>query len=67
MDIKEVKYNLNRNVIYNGTQYRLTGCILRLNQDGFYYEAELIDLKAQSSLLICRLNEITTKCEKKNE
>ena len=50
MDIKEVKYNLNRNVIYNGAQYRLTGCILRLNQDGFYYEVELIDLKAQSSL-----------------
>ena len=61
MDIKSVKYNLNREVIYNGARYRFTGCILRLNQDGFYYQAELADLKARSSLIICRLDEIKTK------
>ena len=58
MDIKRVKFNLNRTVIHNGAAYRFTGCILRMNKDGFYYEAELQDTKAQNSTLYCRLETI---------
>ena len=58
MDINRVKFNLNRNVIHNGATYRFTGCILRMNKDGFYYEAELQDTRAQNSTLLCRLEDI---------
>ena len=58
MDIKRVKYNLNRKVLHNGTEYLFTGCTLRLTKDGFCYEAELKDLRARSSTLICRLEDI---------
>ena len=58
MDIKRVKYNLNRTVIHNGAPYLFTGCILRMNKDEFYYEAELRDTKARRSLLYCPLKDI---------
>lgn len=58
MDISRVKFNLNRTVIHNGATYRFTGCILQMNKDGFYYEAELQDIKAQNSTLCCRLETI---------
>lgn len=62
MDISRVKLNLGRNVIYNGTQYKLTGCIIRVNRNGagmYYYQAEIQDLKAPWSVAICRLQELT--------
>lgn len=58
MDIDRVKPNMNRTVTHNGAEYRFTGCILRLNKDGFYYEAELQDTKAQNSTLFCRLETV---------
>ncbi|MBQ3265223.1 MAG: hypothetical protein IJH07_05545 [Ruminococcus sp.] len=58
MDIKRVKYNLNRTVIHDGALYRFTGCILRMNKDGFYYEAELQSVTARNSTLYCRLETI---------
>lgn len=67
MDISRVKLNLGRNVIYNGTQYKLTGCIIRADRNGagmFYYQAEIQDLKAPWSVAICRLQELTEIKEK---
>lgn len=58
MDISRVKFNLNRTVIHNGAEYRFIGCILRMNKDGFYYEAELQDVRAHNSTLICLLRDI---------
>lgn len=59
MDISQVKKNLGRKVIYNETEYLFSGCIIRPDeQHGFYYQAELQDLKANSSVIICRLPEI---------
>lgn len=61
MDISQVKKNLGRKVVYNGTEYLFSGCIIRLNEYGFYYQAELHDLKANSSVIICRLPEVKGK------
>lgn len=59
MELSRVKYRLNKAVSYKGTEYRLTGCILRYDdkQQKFYYQAELQDLKARS-VLICKLDEV---------
>lgn len=60
MDISRVKINLGRNVIYNGTPYKLTGCIIRTDSaGGFFYQAEIQDLKAPWSVAICRLQDLT--------
>lgn len=58
MDISQVKKNLGRMVVYNGTEYLFSGCIIRPNEHGFYYQAELQDLKANSSVVICRLPDV---------
>lgn len=60
MIIDEVKKNLNRLVIYKptGTQYELTGCILRLNENGYYYQAEIKHLAGVPSIIYCRLEDI---------
>lgn len=61
MDRKNVKKSLNKDVIYNGTEYIFTACILRLKADGsLYCQAELKD-KSASSILICRLEDIEEK------
>lgn len=59
MEINRIKFNLNRKVIYDGTQYLLDSVILRKHKKTniFYYQAELQDLKAHS-LLICSLEKI---------
>ena len=57
MELKEVKRNLNKIVLYNDKQYQLTGCTLRLNDKGYFYQAELKDMKC-NSLIICRLDDI---------
>lgn len=60
MKIEEVKRNLNKRVKYNGNteRYKLTACILRGNQGGFYYQAELLDTVHGASVIICRLEEV---------
>lgn len=63
MDISRVKYNLNHIVrlidkCHNlDAQYILTGCIIRKRDSGFYYQAELKDINA-NSLVIADLNNI---------
>jgi len=59
MNISKVKRSLGRKVLYNGTEYILTGCIIRQNITGqFYYQAEIKDLNANSALLYCRLEDL---------
>lgn len=61
MELTQVKKNFHRQVRHlNGGRYRLTGCILRMTPQGeWYYQAELQDLKAPHSVLICRLEDIS--------
>ncbi|MDD6489289.1 MAG: hypothetical protein PUG48_05685 [Clostridia bacterium] len=68
MELSRIKYKLNKEVSYKGVKYRLTACILRYNEkDGYYYQAELQDLNA-NSVLICKLAEVEeTKQEANNE
>lgn len=61
MDLDRVKYNLNQPVIHNAAEYIFIGCTLRLNDDGFYYEAILRDTRALNSELVCLLRDIHEK------
>lgn len=65
MKLEQVKRNLNQVVLFvdprrpeEATSYQLAGCMLRKNETGYYYEVELYDLKAKSSRLITRLEDI---------
>ena len=66
MDIKDVKYNLNKPVLYSNARYITgesryipRGCIIRKNDSTgeFYYQAEIQDLCGHS-LCIVRLDDI---------
>jgi hypothetical protein len=61
MDIKRVKYNLGRQVIFDGKSYTLTACIMRQGENGFRFQAELKDNAADSSLVIADLKNVTEK------
>lgn len=65
MNISEVKRNLERTVLYNGAEYILKGCIIRRNTTGrfYYYQAELMDTKAKSSLIVTALDKIDERRE----
>lgn len=65
MSERDVKQNLNKRVRYTNrrlhienAEYILSGAIIRLDDSGFYYEAELTDVKNKKSLIYCRLEEI---------
>ena len=63
MDIREVKCCLNQIVFYTDVDgiekpYKLTGCMIRKNDDGFFYQAELQDITANNSLIYCSLIKI---------
>jgi hypothetical protein len=58
MKIEEVKKNLNKIVGYNGGKYKLTACILRASETGCFYQAEILDMKCENSVLICKLEEV---------
>ena len=65
MKIEEVKQNLGKIVEYNGAEYnekkgvyKLTACIFRKNEAGFFYQAELLDTKHGASVLICKLENV---------
>lgn len=64
MKAEEIRSNLNRRVRYRSVrtgvnaEYLLTGAIFRRGKNGFYYQAELTDLKTNKSILICSLNDI---------
>lgn len=58
MDISRVKSNLGRKVFYNENEYLFSGCIIRANEQGFYYQAEIQDLTAVHSIAICKLEDL---------
>ncbi|MDN5307961.1 MAG: hypothetical protein PWP16_1324 [Eubacteriaceae bacterium] len=72
MELEKVRKNLGQIVEHTDprnrsdkTKYKFKGCTLRRNEKGFYYEAELLDLKA-NSLRVTRLEdirEIEEQCE----
>lgn len=62
MTIEEAKKSVNQMVNYKGAPdlYKLTACILRKNGRGYYYRAEIQDIKNGNSVLIVSLNDIST-------
>ena len=64
MKLEEVKRHLNKPVQYEtaggAKEYLLTGCILRKNEKGYFYQAELQDTANCNSVLICRLERVKT-------
>lgn len=59
MNISQVKKNLGQKIVYKNKEYILTACIIRANEYGFCYQAEIQDLTAASSIIICKLEHIT--------
>ncbi len=57
MTEREIKYSLNKFVNFRGGVYKLTGATIRLNDNGYYYQAELQD-KNENSIAIARLEEV---------
>lgn len=64
MKPEEIKKNLNKRVRFRSdklgldTDYLLTGAIFRRGKQGFFYQAELQDLKQERSIIIARLDDI---------
>lgn len=58
MKIEEVKRNLNGMVRYKGIVYKLTACTLRRNENGLFYQAEILDVKHGNSVIICKLDDV---------
>ncbi len=64
MKLQDVKSSLNCRVHrnspsgYGTADYIFTGCTIRRNNNGFFYDAELQDLNNSRSITICRLEEI---------
>lgn len=58
MDIRRVKYNLGRQVSFDGKVYTMTACIMRPGKQGFHFQAELEDNTAESSLVIADLKKV---------
>ena len=64
MNISEVKRNLERIVLHNGAEYILKGRITRRNTTGrLYNQAELMDTKAKSSLIVTAHDKIDERRE----
>ena len=58
MEVKEIIPNLNNKVIYNGSEYTLTGANIRRDKRGqIYYSAELLD-KNKNSICIVSLEAV---------
>lgn len=64
MKPEEIKPNLNKKVRYKNShagidaEYILSGALFRRNEKGFYYQAELQDLKNNKSILICNIEDV---------
>jgi len=58
MKAEEIKLNLNKQVSFRGSTYILSGAILRKNDKGYYYRAELTDCKQNNSIVIARLEDV---------
>lgn len=60
MEIKDIIPNLNKKVIYNGSEYVLKASVIRRNELGrLFYQAELLD-KNKHAVYVVRLEDI--KC-----
>ena len=60
MEIKEIIPNLNKKVVYNESEYTLTGSTIRKDPQGrIFYQAEILD-KNGNSVCIVRLEDV--KC-----
>lgn len=58
MEIKEIIPNLNKTVIYKGSEYKLTGSTIRKNENGnIFYQAEILS-KNGNTVYIVKLEEI---------
>lgn len=54
----EIKSRIGSIVKYKGVEYRFSGCILRVDNEGkLYYQAEITDMKC-NSIVICKMEEI---------
>ena len=62
MRIEEAKKNLNKRVHFTArdidADFIFTGCTIRKNEKGFYYQAELQDIKNNHSIMICKLEDV---------
>ena len=59
MEVKEIIPNLNNKVIFNGSEYILSGSTIRKDKQGkIFYQAELLD-KNGNSVCIVKLEDIT--------
>jgi hypothetical protein len=60
MEVKDIVPNLNKKVIYNGSEYVLKASIIRRNEQGkLFYQAELLDHN-HNCMYIVKLEDI--KC-----
>lgn len=59
MEVKDIKANLNKPVMWDNSVYTLTGSTIRKNKDGeIYYTAEILD-KNKNSVCQVKLRDIT--------
>jgi hypothetical protein len=59
MEVKDIKSNLNKPVMFEGSVYTLTGSTIRKNDNGdFYYTAEILD-KNKNSVCQVKLRDIS--------
>ena len=68
MDIRMAKKNNQVEVGYKGHTYILNACILRKNKNGWFYQAELKDLFANSVVITSleKVEEITAESEEQD-
>ena len=60
MEIKDIISNLNKNVIYKGSEYILNASTIRRNKQGkLFYQAELLD-RNRNCVYVVKLEDI--KC-----
>jgi hypothetical protein len=60
MEVKDIIPNLNRAVLYGGSEYKLTASIIRKDAQGrIFYQAEIQD-KNKNSVCITKLEDV--KC-----
>lgn len=61
MEITEVKQNLNKNVLYEGKEYRFDECILCKQKNVCKYSAVLFDLSHGNSTIRASLDKVEVK------
>ena len=58
MEVREIIQNLNRQVFYGGSEYKLIGSTIRKNAKGeIFYQAELLD-KNKNSICTVKLEDV---------